>query len=203
MNSIFTLGIVGEEALAEPVQEFVHDLIDTRDPSGWDNQLDFEPGFILSRTRRWPMALSYTMDDFWFNVEPNINLSLGNVYTYAGAGANITFGPYQGTLQDTPPRVTPSGPGTGYFQTPDQGWSWYLFAGADGRAMARNIFLDGNTFSDSHSVDKKHFVADFYGGAALTFDNYRLSYTLTGRTKEFDKQENDSLFGSLTLTTRF
>ena len=31
----FTLGIVGPEALAEPVQEFVHDAIDARDPSGW------------------------------------------------------------------------------------------------------------------------------------------------------------------------
>ncbi len=198
-----TLGIVGPEAMAEPVQEFVHDAIDTRDPSGWDNQLDFEPGVIVSWRRRWPAALAHTMGDYRVAVEPNVNVSLGNIYTYAGTGVNFTFGPYQGVLQDTPPRVAPAGPGTGYFETPDQGWSWYLFAGVDGRAVARNIFLDGNTFTDSHSVDKKYLVGDANVGAALTLGDYRLSYTLTGRTKEFDGQENDSLFGSLTLTTRF
>src|SRR3546814_11015068 len=29
-----------------------------------------------------------------------------------------------------------------------------LFAGVEGRAVLRNIFLDGNTFADSHSVDE-------------------------------------------------
>lgn len=198
-----TLGIVGKEALAEPVQEFVHDAIDTRDPSGWDNQLEFEPGVILSLRRRWPAALSRTFGGFRLAMEPDVNVSLGNIYTYAGAGANVTFGPYQGVLQDTPPRVTPAGAGTGYFETAESGLGWYLFAGVDGRAVARNIFLDGNTFADSHSVDKKHFVADISGGAAVTYENVRLSYTLVARTKEFNGQENDSLFGSLTLTTRF
>lgn len=198
-----TLGIVGEEALAEPVQEFVHDTLGARDPSGWDNQLDFEPGLILAWRRRWPAALEHQFSDFRIALEPNVNVSLGNIYTYAGTGATVTFGPYQGVLQDTPPRVAPAGPGTGYFETPDQGWSWYLFAGLDGRAVGRNIFLDGNTFSDSHSVDKKYFVGDANAGIAFTLDNVRLSYTLTGRSKEFDGQDTETLFGSLTLTTRF
>lgn len=200
-----TLGVVGPPSMAEQTQEFIHDLIDTRDPNGWDNQLDFEPGVILSWRRRWPGSLEYNFGDgdYRLALEPNVNVSLGNIYTYAGTGANVTFGPYQGVLQDTPPRVAPSGPGTGYFETPQQGWSWYLFAGLDGRAIARNIFLDGNTLGDSHSVDKKYFVADANAGIAFTYGDYRLSYTLTSRTKEFDGQDGETSFGSLTLTTRF
>ncbi len=205
-----TLGVIGPEALGEQTQKFIHTHItDSDTPRGWNNQLDFEPGVILSWQRRWPRGINgdWHLDfrnDLRLNVEPNINISLGNVYTYAGTGMMFTFGPYQDSLQDTPPRVKPAMAGTGYFNVPDQNWSWYLFGGVDGRAMARNIFLDGNTFdSDSSSVDKKIFVGDAAAGIALTFHDYRLSYTTNYRTKEFDGQPEGSVFGSVTLTTRF
>lgn len=199
-----TLGVVGPEAFGEPIQKFVHKQItDSPTPKGWDHQIDFEPGLIVSWQRRWPSAYAYDIGDFRFSAEPNINVSLGNIYTYGGTGLMLSFGPYQGALQDRPPRVRPALPGSGYFETPDRGWSWYLFAGADGRAVARNIFLDGNTFSNSHSVDKKTFVADFTGGLAFTLSNYRLAYSLNYRTEEFESQDDKSIFGSLTLSTRF
>ena len=56
-------------------------------------------------------------------------------------------------------------PGGGYFRR-KKGFNWYLFAGLEGRAVFRNIFLDGNTFTDSHSVDSKHFVGDIQAGLA-------------------------------------
>lgn len=199
-----TLGVVGPAALGEPVQTFIHEHIsDSPTPMGWDNQIKFEPGVILSLQRRWPNAYSLDLGDFRFSAEPNINASLGNIYTYAGTGLMLSFGPYQGYLQDKPPRVRPALPGSGYFETPDQDWSWYVFAGADGRAVARNIFLDGNTFRESPSVDKKYFVGDLTGGVALTLSNYRLAYSLNYRTDEFKGQDGDSLFGSLTLSARF
>lgn len=147
--------------------------------------------------------MTQNVGDFRLRVEPNINLALGNVYTYAGTGASVTFGPYTERLQDTPPRVQPAMAGTGFFDTPDNELSWYLFAGVDGRAMARNIFLDGNSFRDSNSVDKKYFIGDANVGAAITYDDYRLSYTLNYRTREFRRQDDPSVFGSVTLTTRF
>ncbi|MBW2561068.1 MAG: DUF2219 family protein, partial [Deltaproteobacteria bacterium] len=36
-------------------------------------------------------------------------------------------------------------------------FGFHLFLAANGTAVAHNILLDGNTFRDSHSVDKKHF----------------------------------------------
>lgn len=199
-----TLGMVGSAALGEQVQKAVHrHVTDSNLPRGWSNQLKSEPGLILSAGRRWPRAAYADFGDFRFQVEPNINVSLGNIYTYAGAGLNFTFGPYQGYLQDTPPRVRPSMPGSGYFDTPDQGWSWYAFAGVDGRAVGRNIFLDGNTFRDSPRVSKKHLVGDASAGLALTYGDYRISYSYNVRSKEFDGQSAPSEFGSITLTTKF
>jgi len=200
----FTLGVVGPEAFGEQIQKFVHEkLTDSPIPQGWDNQLKFEPGAIISWRRRWPAFYAANMGDFRLRFEPDVNISLGNVYTYMGTGGVVTFGPYEGRMQDTPPRVRPGMPGTGFFDTPDNKLSWNVFAGVDGRAMGRNIFLDGNTFKSSHSVDSKVFVADANAGFAISYDDYRLSYTLNYRTREFDGQSDPNVFGSVTLSTRF
>lgn len=199
-----TLGVVGPESLGEEAQRFVHkNFTDSPSPKGWDNQLDFEPALIISAQRRWPRFYRKEMGAVDFNVEPNVQLSLGNVYTNAGAGVSFTLGQNDGTLQDKPPRVRPAMPGSGFFETPEHGFGWIFFAGVDGRAVARDIFLDGNSFKDSHSVDKKPFVADASAGVALTYDRYRLSYSINARTKEFDGQEDGAVFGSVTLGLRF
>lgn len=198
----FTLGIIGPGSLAEPTQRFVHENISSSpEPRGWDNQLKTEPGLILSWERRYPLAVHYDLGLAHFRIEPNVGVSLGNVRTHASTGATVVLSSEQ--FIDTPTRVRPAVPGTGVFVTRDNELNWLLFAGVDGRAVARNVFLDGNTFRDSESVDKNHFVADFSGGASLIYDDFSLSYTLNLRTREFRGQSEDSVFGSLTLTTRF
>lgn len=200
----FTLGVVGPEALGEQVQKATHrHLTDSDIPRGWSNQLEFEPGIILSWQRRWPQAFVQNIGGYRLRAEPNVNVSLGNVYTYAGTGLSFKFGPNLGTLEDSPPRVRPAMPGTGFFETPERGWNWHIFAGLDGRAIGRNIFLDGNTFRDSPSIDKKYFVGDASAGVAFTFDQYRLSYSYNMRSKEFDGQDDLAEFGAITLSTRF
>ena len=198
----FTLGVVGPEALGKPTQRFVHRYFTgSPDPRGWKNQLDFEPGFIVSWQRRMPQAFSYDEGPFTFRIEPNFSIALGNIYTYGGVGATFVLG--SSLNEDTPPRVRPSIPGTGVFSKTDHGLNWQIFAGLDGRVVGRNIFLDGNTFSDSHSVDKKYLVGDASAGFSLSYDDYRLSYTLNARSNEFDTQDETSIFGSVTLTKRF
>ena len=200
----FTFGVVGPEALGEQAQKLIHThLTDSPTPRGWRNQLDFEPGIILSAGRRWPRFYYEEMGGFRFSAEPNVNVSLGNIYTYAGGGLSVSISPDDGALRDKPPRVRPAMPGSGFFETPENGFGWVVFAGVDGRAVARDIFLDGNTFEDSHSVDKKHFVADASAGIAFTLDRYRLSYSINARSKEFDGQQDPAVFGSVTLGLRF
>lgn len=200
-----TLGVVGPSSLAEKTQKFIHkNITNSPAPKGWDNQLHTEPGVILSWNRRWPHQFKTDIFGYRFQSEPNISLAIGNVNTYVGSGMTFTFGPNQRELQDTPPRLPPAMAGTGYFDTPrDKSWDWYVFAGVNGRVVARDIFLDGNSFRDSASVDKKNFVADLNAGLALTYKGTRLSYTIVHRTKEFYGQSGATTFGSLSLTRRF
>lgn len=100
-----------------------------------------------------------------------------------------------------PRSLRPGPPGSGYYRTaPDA--RWHLFLSLEGRAVARNILLDGNTFTDSQSVDKYPFVGEARMGIAMTFGHYRLTYAQAFRTRQFHGQNPES-FGSLSISTDF
>ena len=71
-----------------------------------------------------------------------------------------------------------------------------------GPGVARNIFLDGNTFRDSRSVDREPLVADIQAGVALTWRKYRFSYTHVRRTREFRTQKGSDNFGAVSFSMR-
>lgn len=199
-----TVGIVGPAAQGEFVQANFHELIDSNDPKGWDHQLENELGVMLSWQRGWPELYGATIaDDYYLRAMPHIGATLGNIYTYANAGFNMQFLPKNDRWQSQPLRVRPAMPGSGVFGAFEDNWSWMFFAGVDTRFMARNIFLDGNTFRDSPSVDKKYIVADANIGLALTYDDFRIAYTLNWRSEEFQSQDEEHIFGVISLSYRF
>ena len=200
-NLQLTAGIIGPGSFAEQTQEFVHDLVDTRDPAGWSKQLKTEPGIILNYDRAWRNLAQFGEGRWGVDFTPSAGVSLGNVYTYASAGGIVRFG-QDLPVDYGPPRIRPNLPGSDFFKPTDD-FGWYIFAGTEGRAIARNIFLDGNSFKDSRSVDKKYFVADILGGVAVTFGENRIAYTQVYRTEEYHNQAENAEYGSLTYSRRF
>ncbi len=194
-----SLGVVGPAAMGEPTQKFVHKLIGSPDPRGWSTGLDNEPAVLLVYQRSWRPERPKPIGTFEIDLTPNLGGALGNVFTYAEAGATLRFGP---DLPDDygPPRLQPGLPGSAFFGAPTRGFSWYAFAGVEGRAVLRNLFLDGNTFSDSRRVDKNLFVGDLQIGLALTFGSFRLAAVNVLRTDEFDGQKDADAFGGLSLS---
>jgi hypothetical protein len=193
-----TLGVVGPAAMAEQGQKFIHQVTGSEEPRGWDTQLENEPGIVLTYQRSWRGQATETPGGLKLDLTPHVGGALGNVYTYANAGLTLRYG--RGLPRDDGPlRVQPGAPGSGLYAAGDD-FGWYVFAGVDGRAVARNIFLDGNTFRDSRSVDKKPFVADLQVGIALTWRKARLSYAHVLRTREYDHQPDPEDFGALTLS---
>lgn len=200
-----SLGMVGPAALGEEVQSLVHKYTNSPDPKGWDHQLKNEPGINLSWGRRWPETFGYRpADDLWFSASPTVEINLGNIYAHAEAGLLFRLSPASERISDLPLRVRPALPGTGYFPKPLRNdFSWSVFGGINGRIVGRNIFLDGNSFQNSASVDKKRFVYDVNAGVDFTYGQTRVSYTVVRRSKEFDGQENTSVFGAISLSRRF
>lgn len=196
-----TVGVIGPASLAEHTQKFVHDVTGADEPRGWDTQLKNEPGVVLTYQRSWRGYVTQSVSGFGFDVTPHAGAALGNVYTYADAGLTMRFGKDL-PLDYGPPRIQPSLPGSGFF-IPTDDFGWYLFAGVEGRAVARNIFLDGNTFTDSRSVDKEPLVGDVQLGIAVSWRDLRLSYTHVFRTREYEGEADRSEFGAMSLSLRF
>ena len=193
------LGVVGPASGARDTQSVVHRIIGDPVPQGWGRQLHNEPVFNLNAERIWRVPVAGTgIGDV--DVLPAAGAQLGTVRVAASAGARLRFG--QGLERDFgAPRIRPT------IADPPapvgDGFGWYVFGGVGGYAVARDIFLDGNTWRDSRSVDRKPFVADFEVGAAVFWRNIRLSYTQVWRTKEFEDQSRIFTFGSVSLAFAF
>lgn len=213
-NLELNVGMVGPASLAEQTQTEYHKLIGVQVPEGWDNQLENEPGIVLYYEHKWrslwkaeegdvPLLRDLPLlDELQFDVTPHLGGALGNVYTYGAGGLTLRIGDDL-PADYGPPRIRPALPGSDYFR-PDGWFGWYLFAGVEGRVVLRNIFLDGNTFQDSHSVDKYPLVADLQAGVAVMLgERVRLAYTHLWRSKEFREQDAPDQFGTFSLSVRF
>lgn len=200
-------GVVGPASLAEQAQEFVHDIRDLPAARGWDNQLSNEPGLLLYYERKWRLLRQELFGEFGYDIISHTGVALGNVMTYAAAGAEARLGfrlPYDfGTALirpggDANAPTTVSG-AAGRLR----GFGAYGFAGFGGRLVGRDIFLDGNTFEDSHDVDKKWAVGDLVIGASVIFGAGKLSYAQVFRTRQFDGQPGRHNFGSISFSLSF
>jgi hypothetical protein len=199
-----TVGLVGPWALGEEVQSTVHEWIDSEEPQGWDNQLDNELGVSVAWERQWPTALTADIGPLYSRWMPHVGVTLGNVYTHAAAGVTWQIVPKSYGWKSPPLRVRPAIPGSGFFYpSEDSQFGWSAFIGMEARAVGRNIFLDGNTFRDSASVDSKLLVYDISAGFSLSFKKTRIDYTLNWRSDEFSGQNEEQLFGALSLSRRF
>jgi lipid A 3-O-deacylase len=196
-----SLGVVGPASLAEQSQKAIHEVINSPEPMGWDHQLKNEPTLQFNYQRSWQSPKLDLPAEFALDATPHAGAALGNVFTYVNTGAMFRFG--QNLPVDYgPPRVQPSLPGSGYFEHAPGGLAWYLFGGFDGRAVARNIFLDGNTFAESRSVDKETLVGDVQFGLAVIVNGVRFAYTHVIRSREYEGQADNDQFGALSVSLR-
>jgi hypothetical protein len=196
-----TLGIIGPSSLAEDTQDYVHVLRNNDRPKGWDHQLSNELGVNVAYSRSWRQTNPYLLFGVLESeLIPHAGFSVGNVFTHGAAGATLRIG--QGLDQDFgAARIRPSLPGSLFFRG-SRDFAWSAFIGAEGRVVGRNIFLDGNTFQNSHSVDKKMVVGDIQAGISLLWRNTRITFTSVYRSKEFENQNEADRFGAISISFR-
>lgn len=195
------IGIVGPSALGRQAQNGVHRLRDLAPAEGWSYQLKDEVGVNLILARQWRINQELGFGGLALGLVPSATASLGNVMTYAGAGLVLRLGNNL-TADFGPPRTRPGISGSAFFE-PVEGFGWYVFAGVEGRAVAHNIFLDGNSFQGSRSVERIPGVGDASLGAVAMWGRVRLTASYTFRSREFEAQPQAAQFGSVSMSMRF
>lgn len=197
-----SLGVVGPSALGRNVQNGFHDIIGDTPNRGWHSQLQDEPavGVLAERTWRLPITQFSGLET---DALPSLTAGVGTVRDYVQAGVSFRLGQGLGSDFGTP-RIRPGMSGSDAY-TPTRPFAWYVFAGADGQGIARDVFLDGNTFrSHSPSVTKRPYLGELEAGLAAMFYGVRVTYTQTWQTESFTRQKSGLFnFGSLALSARF
>jgi len=203
-------GIIGPYSFAEDVQKKWHEVCSCQEPRGWDNQLHTEPGFIYTTRqdhRHFPIAWKNSTLPI-FDVVSFGEVSIGNVYTGIDFGGALRFG------YNLPRTFVPDAqmPVTQFYAMEnnftnagnlllDGEFYLYGFVGVEGRVVLRDIFLDGNTLTDSpHRVDKEYFVGDGLFGAVLGWRNFELSFLYAHRSPQYRSQDLSHRFGQIKVT---
>jgi lipid A 3-O-deacylase len=202
------LGMIGPVALGGEIQNFVHGLRDMPKARGWDNQLHNEPGIMLIAEQKRRLMQRDLVSRFGFDVIGHLGGAAGNVYTYLNTGLEARLG-WNIPVDFGTTIIRPGGDTNAPLDSGDprlsqtRSFSLHLFAAVSGSWMLRNIFLDGNTFRDSHSVDKRPLTADVIVGTSVVYRRVKISYAHVFRTSEFRGQDSSHEFGSISLSYTF
>ncbi|UCE40673.1 MAG: lipid A deacylase LpxR family protein [Candidatus Aminicenantes bacterium] len=201
----FLLGIVGPSSLAEELQSFVHGLLQNSEPKGWQHQLKDEIVFGIIFDRKWRIFRSQEEQKFGYDFVGHAGGSFGTMITAVATGWQFRFGlnlPRDfGTFL-----IRPGGESGALFndlsfqQKDAQRSGVHGFVYLVGHGVIRNIFLDGNTYSDSHRVDKYPFVSDIAIGFVISLKRFKISYAYVYRTKQFKTQDKPQIFGAINIS---
>ncbi len=194
------IGVVGPSSQADHFQNDIHDWLDLDEPKGWNNQIGDEVTAQLLLRRKWRIDLApVELADTHLSQQliPQAELAVGSVYRHVSAGATWRIGH---NLPDDfgPGRLADVSSATG---APTPGRGAYLFGRVSGRAVEHNLFLEGNSFKDSHGVDADPFVGEIQAGVAA-FCHYNgwvieANYSQTFITRQFQGQDGPDSFGAV------
>jgi hypothetical protein len=168
-------GVTGDPAFGELAQRTAHKLsgVYSREPVGWNTQIGFEPGVMLTarNTHRFAarMASGTAVADF----VPHIGAAVGNILTEGETGFQTRVGVHLSNPWWTSEWRT---------RAPME---LYLVGAARGEAVAHNITLDGNTLGADRRVDRLPFVGEYSIGIGGRFHGLVAEWRAVTRSREY------------------
>ena len=198
------LGIVGPSSKMESVQKFIHDLIGSPYPQGWEHQIQDELIVQLNFSHKKYYRLN-PLYGYHASLLPEYGFELGNASTKAYTAALFRWG--EGIPEDFGAYLIDN-TSTSKIPLKKEGiskkkWRYYLNFSLKANAIARNIFLDGNSFKESHSVEKNNFTLDIGYGFSFAYKDFSIDYLRKHTSKEFKTQDEYYSYGSLLFSYHY
>ena len=186
------VGWVGPATHVDDLQTTMHGIFGMEEADGWDNQLDDEPGLVLRGALRRRVGYAETGSGLAFDLVPRVDGALGNIDTHVGLGGLVRAGVNLSRALDPKVGEWPGGE--------ERPASVFVFADVDGRCVLHNLFLEGNTFHDSLSVDEELWVGELALGLGWEHGPWRIMWARHERSLEFEDQPEHQGYGSLTVS---
>lgn len=194
-------GMIGPLSLADKTQNFVHRAIDSPLARGWSHQLHNELVVDAVCESQWRVIRRETGRGFNYDVIPHLGGSFGNGQIYVNTGAEARIGwNLQNDFGTCPIRAGCETNTADIAQINDGRLGVHFFTAFDERWVVRDIFLDGNTFRDSQSVEKKPFVANIMAGFALDYGRLKASYSYILQTRQYKTQQHEQIYGAINIS---
>ncbi len=192
---ILSVGIIGPASFADEVQENVHEFFGAVRVRGWKNQLKNEFALNLSYLRDRIVWQKDSDSEYEMELVSLSRIDIGNVDTSASCGLRWRGGrnlesDFDSDSDESSHRIEGIEPKHGSHSK----FRFSHLLEMRGIVVARNIFLDGNTFKESHSVEKKNALVEISWGIDYGNRKKRASMRYTYRSKEFDLQKSGSSF---------
>lgn len=166
------LGVTGPAALGELVQNGFHRLVGSTQQEGWNHQLQGELAGLVRYGAAWPQEFGGV------HVRPQGEIGVGTLWSGAAGGLDLRFG--------APPEAR------GLYAEGQVRQEW----------VARNLFLDGNTFHESVRAEKRAWVSEVGVGIGYGLEGWALEYRFIVRSREYDAQPGPHGYGSVALKWR-
>lgn len=186
------LGFIGDNSFAEQTQKTVHKWIGSRDPKGWDNQIEGH-GVEAQAYYKWT---HHIIQSEYYYLTPTFTLSGGSVNAIATPGIyNYLCFNHVPSFNDGLHVTETRGIDNNFSKLSSWIPSVYLFVGAECDVVGYNYFLDAK----ESTVDKKYVVGEFSTGIGLELRGVIAKFTYLFKTKEYDEQDNLAHFGAITV----
>lgn len=195
------LGAVGRKSYAAEAQTFAHKYIvpSAPTPIGWDNQVGDFPGFAVACERHLQFWEYPRKGPAYLDLIPSVGGMIGNVFVRGGVGATVRAG-YNLPDRFFRSSATPSGieAAGGPGSAPRSRWDGYVFATAEARFVAHDVFLDSN--DREYGIRREPFVRDRRIGASLRYRWARIQYIHNLRSSEFNPDPRSHSYGTYMLS---
>lgn len=198
------VGMVGPSTGAEEAQKFVHRIIDTTDPEGWDQQIGNELLVNLGYEHRWrALEIGDIYQHFGTDVIVGGGAMLGNLRTSAHVDLQWRIG-YRvhsgfGNTSLNPissGRLTPGLNG--------EPWGCYLGLGMSGETVAHDITLDGRVFADDEvTVDSEPAVAQAFVAIGGHIDDVQFGFQAVASSPTFEDEDDPPVYGRFLIGCSF
>jgi hypothetical protein len=207
MGYALLAGVIGPLAGGEAVQKVIHELNQSAESRGWENQLANElvvnfNGMFKKKLAKLGTAERWSAD---LTIDGDFGVGTGLVFAEAALEFRTGFNVPRGFAFSP----DPIGRTLAYDATlgrPDpNGLSFYISVATRAVSMPHFVFLDGSLFHDGHSVDKEDSLTQVITGLHIGWRRWSVHFTSWRSSSSVRSEAHDSSndFGTIAIDWKF